>query len=472
MEQLNQDTARMLLEKYSKADENNRLLSSFRPLPPETLKSLREYYRVGLTYTSNALEGNSLTESETKVVIEDGLTIEGKPLHDVYEAVGHAKALTRLVIGNYNMNSKMKTIKLWMMAAILIYGASVLSACSSDDDEEVLGKDNSGRVDKYKDMEKLVESMPFSQLPGVSVGNAQDNDAKTGVTVFFFPQASMASAVVLGGGPASREVPLLDPQRNTQPLNALVFGGGSAYGMAAADGVMYCLEEHGHGYNTGFGLVPIVCQSDIFDLSYGKGNVRPDRDMGYLACERAISSNSPLSGNVGVGTGATVGKPGGMATAQKSGIGYAAARLGKLEVGVAVVVNALGDIYQDGVKIAGMTTADRKGFVSAEQALLMNQYSDLIAGNTTIAAVFTNAPLSVADLQKVANIASTGMARCIRPVFTMADGDTVYAISLSGGDIKSDVNTIGVLASLVMEKAIADAIFSSKISEEEYLANI
>ena len=92
MEQLNQDTARVLLEKYSKADENNRLLSSFRPLPPETLKSLREYYRVGLTYTSNALEGNSLTESETKVVIEDGLTIEGKPLHDVYEAVGHAKA--------------------------------------------------------------------------------------------------------------------------------------------------------------------------------------------------------------------------------------------------------------------------------------------------------------------------------------------------------------------------------------------
>ena len=92
MEHLNPDTARILLDKYSKADENNRLLSSYRPLPPETLKSLREYYRVGLTYTSNALEGNSLTESETKVVIEDGLTIEGKPLHDVYEAVGHAKA--------------------------------------------------------------------------------------------------------------------------------------------------------------------------------------------------------------------------------------------------------------------------------------------------------------------------------------------------------------------------------------------
>ena len=357
-------------------------------------------------------------------------------------------------------------------AAILILGASVFTACSKDNAKEVTGVDTTNRVDKYKDMESLVESLPFSQLQGVSVGNAQDNDAKTGVTVFYFPYASMASAVVLGGGPASREVPLLDPQRNTQPLNALVFSGGSAYGLAASDGVANCLEEHGKGYDTGFGLVPIVCQSCIFDLSYGKGNVRPDREMGYMACKNAIAGNSPLSGNIGAGTGATVGKPGGMATAQKSGIGYASARLGRLEVGVAVVVNALGDIYQDGVKIAGMTNSDRNGFVSAEQALLMNQYSDLIVGNTTIAAVFTNASLSVADLQKVANIASTGMARCIRPVFTMADGDTVYAISLSGGDVQSDVNTIGVLASLVMEKAIADAILSSKLPDEEYLDNI
>ena len=357
-------------------------------------------------------------------------------------------------------------------AAILIFGASVFTACSKDDGEEILGVDTTNRVDKYKDMESLVESLPFSQLQGVSVGNAQDNDAKTGVTVFFFPKASIASAVVLGGGPASREVPLLDPQRNTQPLNALVFSGGSAYGLAASDGVANCLEEHGYGYNTGFGLVPIVCQSCIFDLSYGNGSARPDREMGNRACLSAIDGNSPLSGNVGAGTGATVGKPGGMATAQKSGIGYAAAHLGRLQVGVAVVVNALGDIFQDGVKIAGMTTTDRKGFVSAEQAVLMNQYSDLIAGNTTIVAVFTNARLSVADLQKVANIASTGMARCIRPVFTMADGDTVYAISLSDGDVLSDVNTIGVLASMVMEKAIADAIFSSKIPDEEYLANI
>ena len=345
----------------------------------------------------------------------------------IIQAPPHANSNTVWMAGKY---------KNVVFAAILLFSACIFSDCSKDDNEKRVGIDTTNRVDMHKDMESLVESLPFSLLQGVGVGNAQDNDAKTGVTVFFFPKASMASAIVLGGGPASREVPLLDPQRNTQPLNALVFSGGSAYGLAASDGVANCLEEHGHGYDTGFGLVPIVCQSCIFDLSYGKSNVRPDREMGYKACQSAIAGNSPLSGNVGAGTGATVGKPGGMASAQKSGIGYATARLGKLEVGVAVVVNALGDIFQDGVKIAGMTTADRKGFVSAEQALLMNQYSDLIAGNTTIAAVFTNARLTVADLQKVANITSTGMARCIRPVFTMADGDTVYAISLSGGNVQ------------------------------------
>ena len=181
-------------------------------------------------------------------------------------------------------------------AANLILCASVFTACSKDDNDEAIGVDTTNRVDKYKDMENLVESEPFSQLQGVSVGNAQDNDAKTGVTVFFFPKASMASAVVLGGGPASREVPLLDPQRNTQPLNALVFSGGSAYGLAASDGVANCLEEHGYGYDTGFGLVPIVCQSCIFDLSYGRGDVRPSREMGYEACQSAIVGNSPLSG--------------------------------------------------------------------------------------------------------------------------------------------------------------------------------
>ena len=148
----------------------------------------------------------------------------------------------------------------------------------------------------------------FARLDGVQAGNAQDDAAATGVTVFFFPKPAMASAVVLGGGPASRELPLLDPERNTQPLNALVFSGGSAHGLAAADGVMQRLEQAGYGYDTGFGLVPIVCQSDIFDLSYGDGTVRPDREMGMRACEDAMRGHHPLSGNIGAGTGATIGK--------------------------------------------------------------------------------------------------------------------------------------------------------------------
>lgn len=318
-------------------------------------------------------------------------------------------------------------------------------------------------------MEDWILFMAFSLLSGISVGNAQDDVAKTGVTVFFFQTPALTSGAILGGGPASRETPLLDPQRHNPPLNALVFSGGSAYGLAAADGVMACLEEHGLGYDTGVGLVPIVCQSDIFDLSFGDGSVRPDREMGYLACSRAIASNDPRSGNVGVGTGATVGKPGGMATAQKSGIGYAAARLGDLEVGVAVVVNALGDVFEDGKKIAGMTTPDRKGFVSAEEAVLKNHYQKLGSGNTTLAAVFTNADCTVADLRKVANMAAAGMARCIRPVFTMADGDTVYASSIGDKKVQADVNTVGILASLVMEKAIADAIHSSRIPDQDFL---
>ena len=209
-----------------------------------------------------------------------------------------------------------------------------------------------------------LKDIPFSGIKGLQVGNAQDDDAKTGVTVFYFPTPATAAVKILGGGPASRETPLLDPDRNSLPLNALVFGGGSAYGLAAADGVMRRMEEIGAGYDTGFGIVPIVCQSDIFDLSYGDGSVRPDREMGYRAASEAVKRNDPRSGNVGAGTGATIGKPYGMAQALKSGIGYAACRVGDVEVGVAAVVNAMGDVYEGETKISGMLSKDRDVFLA------------------------------------------------------------------------------------------------------------
>ena len=321
-----------------------------------------------------------------------------------------------------------------------------------------------------------LKDIPFSGIKGLQVGNAQDDDAKTGVTVFYFPTPATAAVKILGGGPASRETPLLDPDRNSLPLNALVFGGGSAYGLAAADGVMRRMEEIGAGYDTGFGIVPIVCQSDIFDLSYGDGSVRPDREMGYRAASEAVKRNDPRSGNVGAGTGATIGKPYGMAQALKSGIGYAACRVGDVEVGVAVVVNAMGDVYEGETKISGMLSKDRDVFLSAEDAVMAVGQSEGFPGsgatNTTLAAVFTNADFDVPSLRKVAAMAANGMSRAIRPVFTMWDGDTIYALSVGTGKVQADVNAVGTLAAKVMEKAIVDAVRSSRVPESDFLSNI
>lgn len=312
----------------------------------------------------------------------------------------------------------------------------------------------------------------FSEIDGVSVGNSEDRNAMTGVTVFYFPEKAVAAVSILGGGPASRETGLADPERNVCGLDALVFAGGSSFGLEASHGVMQCLEEHGIGYDTGVAKVPLVCQSDIYDLSFGRPDVRPDKAMGYAACMDAMAGNHPLSGSTGAGTGATVGKPKGMHRAQKSGIGYSAARLGDLEIGVAAVVNSLGDVFFDGRKIAGMTDEDRNGFMDASRALLEMHVSNLFTGNTTLVALFTNGDFNVSDLKKIANVASAGMARSIRPVFTMVDGDTVYAVSVGRRKVKADVNVAGEMAAGLVEKAVRDAVLSSVMDESEFLDNV
>lgn len=320
--------------------------------------------------------------------------------------------------------------------------------------------------------QSVVKTVPFSDLKGISVGNAQDNEAKTGVTVFYFPETACAAVKVLGGGPASRETPLLDAERSNTPINALVLGGGSSFGLEASHGVMNCLEEVGIGYDTGYALVPIVCQSDIYDLSYGKADVRPDIAMGYEACKKALQTNHVESGNIGAGTGATVGKAKGMGQSQKSGIGYAAAQIGDLMVGVAAVVNAYGDIYYRGEKIAGMTGSKRSEFQDAAETLFATQPHNLFTGNTTLVAVFTNGDFDTAALKKIANMSSAGFARAIRPVFTMADGDTIYAVSVGKDKVNANVNVAGTLAADLVEEAMRDAVVSSKIPEEEFLKNI
>lgn len=320
-----------------------------------------------------------------------------------------------------------------------------------------------------------LQPIPFASLQGISVGNSQHDEAGTGVTVFRLTSPGRAAVEVFGGGPASRETETLAPERN-HPLNALVFSGGSAYGLAASGGVARCLEEHGVGFDTGIALVPIVCQSCIYDLGYGSATVRPDERMGYAACEASFSKNDPRSGNVGAGTGATVGKAAGMKQSQKAGIGYAAVQMGKLQIGVAVVLNSLGDIYAGGQKIAGMLTPDRSAFADSYASLLHAAGDNLFISttNTTLVAVFTNGDFTPAQLKHLARMASAGLARSIVPVFTTADGDTVYAISVGPDEDKvaANLDAVGALSASLVEAAIADAVHAARVNEPEFLKKI
>ena len=322
--------------------------------------------------------------------------------------------------------------------------------------------------------DRPVREIPFSSIEGVRIGNAQDDAAKTGVTVLCFPSGAKTGADISGGGPASRETPVLDPTKENIGIHAIVLSGGSAYGLAAADGVMQCLEEHGIGYDTGFALVPLVVQSSVYDLSYGSAKVRPDKKMGYAACTDALNKGKPISGSVGGGAGATVGKLCGMRQSMKSGIGYHAVQIGELKIGAVVVVNALGDVYSisTGKKIAGLMNRERTAFMdSVAELYRISQPSDLFTRtNTTIGAIITNGNFDKAELTRIAEQAGNAYARTIKPVGTLADGDTVYAASC-GKPVQADINMAGTLAAEVMAKAIEDAVNASKMGDAEYLSH-
>ncbi len=311
------------------------------------------------------------------------------------------------------------------------------------------------------------------------LGHASNKEAGTGVTVIYFPNGATAGCDISGGGPASRETPLTMPMTADNPVNAIVLSGGSAYGLAASDGVMTCLEEHGIGYDTGVSLVPLVCQSCIFDLGYGSSKIRPDSAMGYEACIQALEKNSDIQGCIGAGTGATVGKIMGMKQAEKSGLGIYSVNAGTFTMTAIVVVNALGDIsdYETGKKLAGLKNSDRTEYISCEEALYQFMAPrDIFTGNTTIGAVITNAAFTKAELNKIASMARNAYARCINPVGTMADGDTIYTASTAKRNDPNapcvDINFAGTLAARVMSAAIRNAVTNSRISDEEFLGMI
>ena len=290
-------------------------------------------------------------------------------------------------------------------------------------------------------MESLIKEISIKDMEGVSIGHAQNDEAKTGVSVIYFENGAQAGCDISGGGPASRETPLTSSMTADNPLNAVVLSGGSAFGLAASDGVMRCLEEHGIGYETGFAKVPLVCQSCIYDLAYGRADIRPDSAMGYEACMKALEECDDSMGNIGAGTGATVGKVLGLKQATKAGLGIHAIQVGELKIAAIVAVNAVGDIFDssNAQKIAGLMDPERKVFLDSEEVLvrMVTTPPNLDKTNTTIGCVVCNAKFDKAKLNKIASMTRNAYARCINPVGTMADGDSIYACSI--GEVVSDV---------------------------------
>lgn len=294
------------------------------------------------------------------------------------------------------------------------------------------------------------------EVGGFKIGHAQNTEAATGCTVLLLDQMRPAGLDVRGGGPASRESQILSPVAQAEAINAVLLSGGSAFGLDAAGGVMQYLEERNIGFDVGVTKVPLVSQSCLFDLGVGRVDVRPDAAMAYKACENA-SYDAPAEGNVGAGTGCSVGKYRGMGRAMKAGFGTYAIQAGPLKVGALVAVNALGDIYEDGTLIAGLRSADGKALSSTLEELFedVSRMDELFSGNTTLGIIVTNAKFHKTQLTKIAGMTHNGYARAIRPVHTNADGDSIYALSV--GEIPGDVNVVGAMAAYAMEKAIARA---------------
>jgi L-aminopeptidase/D-esterase-like protein len=304
-----------------------------------------------------------------------------------------------------------------------------------------------------------MQQIDITQIGGVRIGQAQNETAGTGCTVIISQEGAPAGLDVRGGGPAARESELLKPVANADRIHAIVLAGGSAFGLDAAGGVMQYLEERDIGFDVGVTKVPLVCQSDLFDLTVGDCKVRPDQKMGYQACVNSEKGNYQ-DGSYGAGTGATVGKFYGMDYCMKSGIGSYGVQVGELQVGAIVAVNALGDIYdwKTGQKVAGLLDASKKGFRSTCEE--MYQKYDVVknkfTGNTTIGVILTNAKFDKTALTKIAGVAHNGYARAIRPVHTTADGDSIYAMSV--GAVEADIDMVATLGADVMAEAILNAV--------------
>ena len=306
----------------------------------------------------------------------------------------------------------------------------------------------------------------ITQVRGLEVGQFTDPRRPTGCSVVIARTGAVGGVDVRGAAPGTRETDLLDPANLVGVVHAVLLTGGSAWGLDAAGGVMRWLEEEGVGLYVGSApgqVVPIVPAAVLFDLHLGDARIRPDAAAGYAACQAA--GDEIAQGNAGAGAGATVGKLFGMPYAMKGGIGTASVTVDGVTVGALIAVNALGDVVDPaaGTPIAGARTEDGqqlRGSVVA--ALAGDKPLALLAGaNTTIGVVATDAPLTKAQCQRLAGAGHDGLARAIRPVHTMSDGDTLFALS-TGMAGALDFNVLCTMAGEAVARACVNAVQSAQ----------
>ncbi len=307
----------------------------------------------------------------------------------------------------------------------------------------------------------------LTDIAGLTVGQAAVEGRRTGCTVVLCPQGVTCGAAVRGGAPGTRETDLLRPENTVDRVHAVLLTGGSAFGLDAATGVMRWLDERGHGLQVGPARVPIVPAAVLFDLWVGDARIRPDASTGYAACQ-AASTNAPAQGNAGAGLGATVGKLFGIQRAMKGGIGTASLKLGAATVAALVAVNAIGDVLDERVQVlAGARSADGKGWADTMQSLLDGKDpTTVVAGSaTTIGVVATDAGLTKAQANQLANLAHHGLSRAVSPI-TANDGDCFFALATGLSGPAGDLSAIGAVAAELVARAIRNAVRAARSLQE------
>lgn len=305
----------------------------------------------------------------------------------------------------------------------------------------------------------------ITDVAGILVGHAQDGAAGTGVTVLLFPGGAAAGADIRGEAAGTRQMDSLVRPHPARRIDALVFAGGSAFGLDAATGVVRFLEERQVGFPTPGGIVPIVPTAILYDLGYARGLRRPDAAMGYEAAA-AATSRPPACGSVGAGAGATVGKVLGMERAMKGGFGSASETGGGVVVGACAVVNAFGDVVDPstGRRVAGVRPAGPDAAADTEALFRSGFRREPFAaeGNTTLGVVATADLLSREELWSVARMAHAALCRVIRPIHTPMDGDVVVAVATGTSGRRGNVLQVASLGTRALEASILEGVRRAK----------